>query len=58
MLKLKCDKTKGYNIRRIKPYKSDNIVEDSKSIKCLMMSEYDGQLYTFVLNIETWKQNI
>ena len=58
-LNLKCNPKKiRYNIRQINPYKSDTKVEYFSSKICLMMSEYDCKLYTFILTIKAWKQNI
>ena len=47
-----------HNIRHIKPYKFAKTVEDITSEICLMMSAYDHQLYTSVLNIKAWTQGI
>ena len=56
---LQCGMKKiTYNIRRIKPYKSDTKVGDISSKIYLMMSAYDCQLYNFVLPIKDWKQII
>ena len=41
-----------YNIRRIKPYRSDTKVEDLNSKICLMESTYNHQLYISVYKLQ------
>ena len=46
----------NYNIRHIKPYKSDTKIEDITSKICLTMSAYELTVIYFYLDIKCWNK--